>query len=436
LLLLTGINQIIFITNKKQSIEGNTFMKRILSVKFIVFPIVLISLFYFLEGCALHSTHVYLTWQGDPHTTMTINVQSIGKDYPVEVLYGDKSCAKNPQSYQYQVNGVSKTIPEVEPQRNVHTFELTNLTPGALYYFTLKTFQGKYSKEYKFRTIPNDGSTLRFVIGGDMGILPAAPRLLSYAARKDPQFLVIGGDIAYANGDPKNDWIWDIWFNNWEKNMETSEGCLIPVVAGIGNHEVNKKDASLPQEERAPFYFGYFAQGGKTFFSRAFSPYLSLIVLDSSHITPVSEQVEWLKSTLQSSINYPYIILVYHVPLYPSHRSFDGEVSVEERKLWLPLFDEYKVNVCFENHDHTFKRTKPMRNGQVVEGGTVYLGDGCFGVNPRTIENFSLGYLEKADSKRHFWYVEINANELKAQAIDDNGNLFDEVTILPRKTGK
>ncbi len=415
-------------------------MKQILTKKIFSITLILLLLLifssYYLVGCFFHSTHVYLTWQGDPHTTMTINVQSLGKDYPVEVLYGTKSCEKNPQSYPHKIKGTSRTIPEVKPKRDVHTFELTNLSAGTLYFFTLKTNKGKYSQEYKFRTIPDDGSTLRFVIGGDMGIQPSAPRLLSYAGKKNPQFLVIGGDIAYANGDPKNDWIWDIWFNNWEKHMITDEGCLIPIIAGIGNHEVNKKDASFPKEERSPFYLGYFAQGGNTFFSKIFRPYLSLIILDSSHIIPVSEQVEWLKSTLDSSQNLPYIIPVYHVPLYPSHRSFEGGVSVEERKLWLPLFDEYKVNVCFENHDHTFKRTKPLRNGQVVENGTIYLGDGCFGVNPRTIENFSLGYLEKADSKRHFWYIEINSNELKAQAIDDNGTLFDEVTILPRKTNK
>lgn len=403
----------------------------------IILAFILLTLFIYLSGgCPLHSTHVYLTWQGDPHTTMTINVQSLGEDPPEEVLYGDKSCANNPTSYPYQIKGTYKIIPEVKPQRSVHTFELKNLTPGGLYFFTIKTSKGKYSQEYKFRTIPNDGSPLHIVIGGDMGILPAVPKLLHHAGKLNPHFLVIGGDIAYANGKPKNDWIWDIWFNNWEKHMKTSEGCLVPIIAGIGNHEVNKKDPSYPPEERSPFYLGYFAQGGKTFFSRIFEPYLSLIILNSSHIIPVSEQTDWLKSTLESSKRYPYIIPVYHVPLYPSHRSFEGGVSVEERKLWLPLFDEYKVNVCFENHDHTFKRTKPLRAGQINEDGTIYLGDGCFGVTPRTIENFSLGYFEKAESKRHFWYVEIDATQLKAQAIDEHGNLFDEVSISPRKMEK
>ncbi len=408
-----------------------------LTTKFSSLVVLTGLLFYFFTGCSTTITHVYLTWKGDPHTTMVINIQSVGNDPPIEVMYADKSYKENPHAYPFKVNGTSKTIPEVKPKRSVYTFELTNLTPGCLYYFSYKTTKGIYSKEYKFRTIPNDRSPLRFIVGGDMGIYNPVRKLLAHAGGKNPQFVVIGGDIAYANGDPNNDWIWDRWFNNWGKHMKTSEGCLIPIVAGIGNHEVNKKDpASSSPEERAPFYYGYFAQAGKTFFSRIFEPYLSLIILDSNHIVPVSEQTDWLKSILESSKNYPYIISAYHVPLYPSHRSFEGSISVEQRNQWLPLFDEYKVNACFENHDHTFKRTKPLRNGQVTENGTVYLGDGCFGVNPRTIENFSLGYIEKAESKRHFWYVEIDADKLKAQAIDDKGTLFDEVNILPRKTEK
>ncbi len=402
---------------------------------FVLFFVVMSSVFIF-TGCALHSLHVYLTWQGDPHTTMTVNVQSLGKSYPVEVLYGNESCKGEPESYPNHISGTSKTIPEVEPKRTVHIFELTNLTPGSLYYFTLKTNSGKYSQEYKFRTIPNDGSSLRFVIGGDVGILPAAPRLLHHAGELNPQFVAIGGDIAYANGEPKNDWIWDIWFNNWEKYMKTSEGCLIPIIAAIGNHEVNDKEPPSPPEERAPFYFGYFAQGGKTYFARNFNPYLTLIALDSGHIIPIAEQTEWLRSSLQSAKDMPFIIPFYHVPLYPSHRSFDSGESTEERKYWLPLFDEYEIPVSFEHHDHTFKRTKPLRNGQVSENGTIYLGDGSFGVNPRSIENFSLGYLEKGETRRHFWLVEINKQGLKAQAIDDGGTLFDEVNISPRKVKK
>lgn len=33
----------------------------------------------------------------------------------------------------------------------------------------------------------------------------------------------------------------------------------------------------------------------------------------------------------------------------------------------------------FENHVHSFKRTKPLKSNQPAENGTVYVGDGAYG---------------------------------------------------------
>ena len=34
------------------------------------------------------------------------------------------------------------------------------------------------------------------------------------------------------------------------------------------------------------------------------------------------------------------------------------------------------MNVVFENHDHTFKRTKRLRGDKLSANGTIYIGDG------------------------------------------------------------
>jgi hypothetical protein len=52
----------------------------------------------------------------------------------------------------------------------------------------------------------------------------------------------------------------------------------------------------------------------------------------------------------------------YHVPIYSVCESFDKS---PERFLyalfhWVPNFDKYKVMTVFENHVHSFKRTKPL----------------------------------------------------------------------------
>ena len=87
--------------------------------------------------------------------------------------------------------------------------------------------------------------------------------------------------------------------------------------------------------------------------------------------------------------------------------------------------DEYKIRVSFEHHDHTFKRTKPLRGNAVDPEGTVYLGDGCFGVPPREIDNADAWYLEKASGTGHFWVVDASAKGVVCNAIDKDGNTFD-----------
>jgi len=104
---------------------------------------------------------------------------------------------------------------------------------------------------------------------------------------------------------------------------------------------------------------------------------------------PGGTQGSWIDSQLQTTVNDPrhlWRTALYHVPLWPSVREL-GDSSVKAtREAWSPLFDKYSLHVGFENHDHSYKRTKPIRNQQVAAdgNGTIFLGDGSWGVTPRT----------------------------------------------------
>jgi hypothetical protein len=83
--------------------------------------------------------------------------------------------------------------------------------------------------------------------------------------------------------------------------------------------------------------------------------------------------------------------------------------------------------VAFENHDHTYKRTYPIRNGEVDPTGVVYMGDGAFGLG----EDHGGGgrrdlmhdvdetwYLKKASPYSHLILVTLEA---------DGGSLFEAI---------
>jgi hypothetical protein len=66
----------------------------------------------------------------------------------------------------------------------------------------------------------------------------------------------------------------------------------------------------------------------------------------------------------------PHLFPVYHVPGYPSVRAFDGATSAQVREHWAPLFERAGVRVAFENHDHAYKRTHPIRAGAATRPGS------------------------------------------------------------------
>lgn len=394
----------------------------------------LLFLVLFACSCSKYKTYTgapvfdrpYLTWQGDPSTTIVITYQSASLPEGVEVVYDERS---EPPSYRYRATGASHQISELPDGRYINSVALENLEPGRSYYFRFGDRQQGYSSEYSFRTVPRDAAPIRFVSGGDTRITRITRDLFLRAAEQDPLFVVIGGDLAYADGDPEKIGRWDAWFQHWHDYMVAPGGRLIPMVLGIGNHEVNKNSGDWMT--RAPFFFGFFPQGGKPFFSRQFGAHLGMVVLDSGHLVEYELQADWLSGELDSYATLPFRVAVYHVPLYPSYRAYDDPASVAGRTFWLPIFESRRLNIGFEHHDHTFKRTKPLLHNEVNPQGIYYVGDGNMGVRPRRPKN-RLWYMEKVAKTSHFWIVDVDGKNMNLRAMDSKGKVFDEFTVAAK----
>jgi hypothetical protein len=158
------------------------------------------------------------------------------------------------------------------------------------------------------------------------------------------------------------------------------------MIVCIGNHEV---DGGYDKPRAAaPFFYalfdGLFTDTG--YATLDFGDYLSLVLLDTAHTTPIAgDQTDWLEKTLKARADHPNVLVINHVPAYPSFRnpaaSDNGKEGTGEgnRKHWVPLFQKYRVPVVLEHHDHTFKRTKLLIDGAENANGVLYLGDGSWG---------------------------------------------------------
>ncbi len=391
---------------------------------------------------------------------MTVNYHAAPGHGPSVVYYDTAPRGGDLNAYQFEVTGSSHRIPVLEllagAQRDVHVVELTGLEPGTAYYFVAGSTETGFTDEKMFRTIPANGA-VNFVTGGDMGTGDVVRDLLSHAAIQSPYFGLIGGDVAYADGEARQWREWEQWLDNWESEMVTPEGYSVPMILAIGNHETRGGFGQfVAPKAAAPFYFGYFAQHGsglefgrRAYFDRWIGSAVRLFVLDTGHVTPLNgAQKTWLERELAATPADVLTLAVYHVPMYPSHRNFaPPSVSALVRNAWRPAFDACSLTAAFENHDHTQKRTKRLKNDVPDPNGTLYIGDGCFGRSPREgnqaialedpteLANLGLSesYLAAWDSRRHFWSVDIaaDATSIDFQAIDESGTVFDTYTLVP-----
>jgi acid phosphatase type 7 len=378
-----------------------------------------------------------LTWQRDPTTTMTID-------------WHTTEAASEP--LQYRPRGVDATLggwrsaeatrrPFPFTDRTVHRVELTGLTPGRAYEFRI----GGSGPVRWFRTMPMDAKEpIRFIAGGDIRHQRDwMENTARGAMRYDPEFVLVGGDLAYADGREDRADRWIEFFEVTRDAFVTHEGRVVPMIASIGNHEVRGgysynserfDNSDAWREEHAPYFYTFFAFPGHPGYGVLdVGDYLSMLVLDTDHSTPIAgAQTEWLAERLAQRRNVPHVFPIYHVPGYPSVRPFEGDPVIERvREHWVPLFERHGVRIAFENHDHAYKRTVPLREGRAASDGVVYMGDGAWGVETREIGSRNptgerMWYLERAESVRHFIVVTLQGTHQHLLTVDEDGRVIDE----------
>lgn len=370
---------------------------------------------------------ILLTWTEDPTTTMVVDWHSMQKNTP-SLYFREKGSG--------EWKGLeSVNRPFVHSDRTIHRVFLKGLKPGTSYELKF----GEDNTVYFFNTMPADirEEPIRIAIGGDtMHEKAMLEKTNSQVLRFEPHFVVMGGDMAYENGAPDAvGKVYD-WLDGVKKTLITPDRRIIPVVVGLGNHEVaggyyNPEKFSGSDKDRetyAPYFYNLYAFPGQPGYGVLdFGKYLSLFILDTDHANPIlGKQTEWLESELQKKHDFLHIIPVYHIPAYPSVRDFNGERSAKVRENWLPLFERSHVKLAFENHDHAYKRTYPIRNGVVDERGIVFMGDGAWGVRVRDVHKVDeTWYLKKAASQRHFVLLTLQGSHQQVTVVNEDGEIID-----------
>ncbi|WP_227254872.1 purple acid phosphatase family protein [Frigoriglobus tundricola] len=375
---------------------------------------------------------LFLTWQRDPTTTIT--VQWVGPEKPD---LGTVRVAPRDTSAGWTVAKVV-TKPFGNTEVRVHRAEVTGLAPGTEYLLQI----GPSVHTSRFRTMPVKATdTFTWVSGGDCGTGPHAIGTNQIAAKQEPYFALIGGDLGYDNGTSARTAVQ--FLQNYSKHMIDPKGRLVPLVTCLGNHEVRggyrgkRHDATY----FLPLFDGLYKE--TTYGALDFGDYLSLVLLDTGHVSAVGgAQTDWLDSALAERQDRPHLIVANHVPAYPSFRSpaaapvsglrgmlgvteKGGGTGDENRKHWCPLFERYGVDAVLEHHDHTFKRTHPLTDGHVDKYGVPYLGDGSWGQLRAPASPEKRPYLAAVGQAYHMTVHRLEGEQRYHVALEETGRIAD-----------
>ncbi|MFM8807959.1 MAG: fibronectin type III domain-containing protein, partial [Chthoniobacterales bacterium] len=171
---------------------------------------------------------VYLTWQRDPTTTMTVHWHNF-------------STGQNTLRYRLAGSGAAWTTLTATTtnapvgERLVRIAEITGLNPGWIYEFQVDG----YTETFRFKTMPADlTQPVKFAAAGDADIGPDADAMAAAIAARDPAFVAMIGDHAYEDSRAANFWMWERYLQSYFTNLRAPDGRLIPIVSAVGNHEI------------------------------------------------------------------------------------------------------------------------------------------------------------------------------------------------------
>lgn len=315
----------------------------------------------------------------------------------------------------------------------LHTVKLTDLKPGTRYHVLVhredENEPGRFvsSEPFHFRTAPDDREEITFIMGADTQSATRERReMTAHAASLDPDFVAIGGDLVMGG---MSEFEWDLWFDEWHELMITEDGRRVPVLPALGNHDVRGWVAG-DFETDAAFYANRFnLPDPKKYYVIEYGDGLVLFTLDSGHTSAFNEelnwfedtgyyeggphqvqsshdglQIEWLQEMLSTYQDRPWLIGQYHINAFATSPRYWEKPRYGRhlmRKHWIPLFEQYGVNLIHEGHGHRLKRTHPVKDFEINEDGIVYIGDGGWGTHMGQPED--MWFVADKAPNHHFW---------------------------------
>jgi hypothetical protein len=243
--------------------------------------------------------------------------------------------------------------------------DTATLQPATKYFYEVYNGATKLtgSARQYFITAPAVGSKKKstFWILGDPGSAGTAQTNVKNAFNKVNQGapidgIIMLGDNAYESGT-------DAEFNTGLFNIYPDAMATAFVWPAVGNHEAVASSSAASY--LASFYLpsggesGGVPSGSELYYSFNYAN-IHFIILDSqvSARTKTGAQYLWLQQDLQAT-RQDWIVAYWHHPPYSfsGHNSNTEQQMVDMRTNFLPLLEQYGVDITYTGHSHDYERS-------------------------------------------------------------------------------
>ncbi len=312
-----------------------------------------------------------------------------------------------------------------------HHVLLEGLKPATTYFLVIVSGEHQ-SREFHFVTAPDDDRSFKLLFGGDSRRGPKWPAvheerrrmnsLMAGLLEENPDIIALAHGADYC---AKAEWTFiSDWLSDHEMTT-TKDGRLLPVIPSRGNHDrgITFEEIFYWPRRDHDFHFATDLTGG------------AVLLTLNTEISHAGDQRDWLASTLKRyrSGAPRWILTQYHIPAYGSVKEYaQGE---SQRQHWVPLFEEFQVDLVMEADHHSLKRTVPVyQDKENAAKGIVYIGDGGLGV-PQRDPDTSRWYLQApgvSGNGHHVHLLEISDEKIRGSAIGPGRQVLDEFEIRRR----
>ena len=375
----------------------------------------------------------------DNSTSRTIMWQSDSSESDAVIEYRLEG-AENIQS----IGATDKAFTDDDSTTYIHEGTLTGLTPNTKYEYRVGYSNDRRSDWYSLETAGAIVYDVLIYPDSQSGDYSQWEEIVKDSAHRNPRtaLYISMGDLV-DNGE--QDYQWRTWLNSIRPLSAN-----VPLATTLGNHEMYTLDWKM----REPYaYLNYFAvpPNGNEIFNRRYYSFdfgdVHYVVLDTQlyesnhednhdthHPDLYDVQVQWLRQDLAANTKKWIVVLMHRDPFqYAIDRpGASRDVGFnEEGVLFMPIFDEFNVDLVLSAHLHSYRNRGHVRNFNRDASGPLYILTGIAGDTrrPKWKEHPLDVYVAPDRDKNNYMAMTVTPNKLIVKAFLPDGTQLDESVI-------